>query len=311
MVRGEHDVVVEEGLERQVGRVVGLGVDHDVAGCRGAAPRPGGRAAGRRATGCRGGSSGSRSGRPTGSPPGAGPRTPPTSSRADISTAPKIRNRQRAVSTRGVSPYVRTGHLAVTVWPGRHAVARGGHGSGLAAAHASPGRSGSTGGRGHREIPWRRPARGRSERRDEDRLLARRVRLEEPHDLVVVEGEPRGPEPEPVRAEVQPPAEEPGGEVDGPIAAAAPARQDRVEVGEEERDGAGVRPERLLEAELAALPAELAGPQEPQGPRAPDPTRRRPARAPRRRGPGGRSRRGRRARRGRAGAGAGPRPGSP
>jgi 2-haloacid dehalogenase len=40
VVRGEHDVVVEERLERQVGRVVRLGVDHHVAGLR-AGPRLG------------------------------------------------------------------------------------------------------------------------------------------------------------------------------------------------------------------------------------------------------------------------------
>ena len=107
----------------------------------------------------------------------------------------------------------------------------------------------------------RRRAAG-TERGDEDRILAGGVRLEEPHHVVVVEGEPVAPRPEAVRPEVEPPAEEPGREVGRPIAAAAPAGRDRVEVGEEERDGAGVGAERLPEAQLPSLAPELAGPQE-------------------------------------------------
>src|SRR5262249_30876771 len=114
-----------------------------------------------------------------------------------------------------------------------------------------------------RQAARRRRTRRVPERRDEDRVLAGRVGLEESHDVVVVEGEPGGPEAEAVRTEGQISAEEAGDQGRGPVAAAAPACERRLEVGEEKGDHTRVRAQWLLETELAPLAPELAGPEEP------------------------------------------------
>src|SRR5262245_15880153 len=68
---------------------------------------------------------------------------------------------------------------------------------------------------------------------DEDRVQSLGVRREEPHDLVVIEREPRRAEALRVRGEVRAPADEPGLEVGEAGAAVAPRGEQRIERREE------------------------------------------------------------------------------